>query len=220
VPTSTMTSKGQITIPQQVREAMGLRAGTKVNFVPLDDGFKVVALRSDAPVALKGRFAGRVKEPASVEAMDQAIGLAAAASRRLPAARAGGSDRVGCPGALPRAGRAAPSGAGHAPDRVAPHAASAGVHRPDRPGGDVLGAQERLLRHGRRIAGAGGMISVRRPVRGGTARCRAGRVALGRGEKRPGRLRRRAHRPACGDGGAGVRWTRGPRRGGCPPARA
>lgn len=89
MPTSTMTSKGQITIPQQVREAMGLRAGTKVNFVPLDHGFKVVALRSDAPVALKGRFAGRVKEPASVEAMDQAIGLAAAA-RSASAGRKGG----------------------------------------------------------------------------------------------------------------------------------
>lgn len=79
MPTSTMTSKGQITIPQQVREALGLQTGTKVDFVPLDDGFKVVALRSDAPASLKGRFAGRVKEPVSLVAMDRAIASAVAA---------------------------------------------------------------------------------------------------------------------------------------------
>lgn len=89
MPTSTMTSKGQITIPRQVREAMGLQAGTKVDFVPVGDGFKVVALRSDAPATLKGRFAGRVKEPVSLDAMDRAIGSAAAARSAL-AGRKGG----------------------------------------------------------------------------------------------------------------------------------
>lgn len=72
MPTATVTSKGQITIPQSVRTALGLHVGTKVDFVPIADGFKVVPLRNDTPT-LKGRFAGRVNKPASIEAMDEAI---------------------------------------------------------------------------------------------------------------------------------------------------
>lgn len=85
MPTATLTSKGQVTIPQSVRIALGLHAGTKVDFVPVDDGFKVVALRKDIS-GLKGRFAGRVAKPVSFEAMDQAI-AAEVAQRNRPAKR-------------------------------------------------------------------------------------------------------------------------------------
>lgn len=73
MPTATLTSKGQITVPQAVRQALGLHAGTKVDFVPMADGFKVVAVQGARAAGLKGRFAGRVTKPVSVEAMDQAI---------------------------------------------------------------------------------------------------------------------------------------------------
>lgn len=79
MPTATMTSKGQITVPQAVRSALGLHAGAKVDFVPVAGGFKVVPLRAGSS-ALKGRFAGRVAKPVSVEQMDEAI--AAEAARR------------------------------------------------------------------------------------------------------------------------------------------
>lgn len=69
---ATLTSKGQITIPRVVRTALGLHAGTKVDFVRAEGGFKLVALRSDTST-LKGRFAGRVTKPVSIEAMDSAI---------------------------------------------------------------------------------------------------------------------------------------------------
>ncbi len=59
MPTATLTSKGQITIPQTVRTALGLHAGTKVDFVPVADGFKLVSQRNEAST-LKDRFAGRV----------------------------------------------------------------------------------------------------------------------------------------------------------------
>ena len=80
MPAATLTSKGQITIPLAVRTALGLHAGTKVDFVRVDDGFKVVPLRKDAS-SLKGRFAGRVTKPVSIEAMDRAI--AAEVTQRL-----------------------------------------------------------------------------------------------------------------------------------------
>jgi AbrB family looped-hinge helix DNA binding protein len=72
VPVSTLTSKGQITMPQSVRTALGLQAGDKVDFVPVDGGFKLVALRSDVH-ALRGRFAGRVGRPVSIDAMNEAV---------------------------------------------------------------------------------------------------------------------------------------------------
>jgi AbrB family looped-hinge helix DNA binding protein len=76
VPTSTVTTKGQITLPRSVRQALGLDAGDKVDFVAVEGGFKLVPLRKDVR-ALKGRFAGRVKRPMTIEEMDEAIAQAA-----------------------------------------------------------------------------------------------------------------------------------------------
>ncbi|MFZ3116956.1 MAG: AbrB/MazE/SpoVT family DNA-binding domain-containing protein [Variovorax sp.] len=80
---ATLTSKGQITMPMSVRKALGLRPGAKVDFIAQDDGFKVVALDTHVST-LKGRFAGRVAKPVSLEAMDQAIADAASSGRRKP----------------------------------------------------------------------------------------------------------------------------------------
>ena len=85
MPTATLTRKGQITILQAVRAALGLHAGTKVDFVPVADGFKLVPQRNEAS-SLKGRFAGRVAKPVSIAAMDQAI-AAEAAQRNTPRKR-------------------------------------------------------------------------------------------------------------------------------------
>lgn len=77
--TSTLTTKGQITLPRDVRNALGLAPGDKVDFVAIDGGFKLVPLRRDIR-HLKGRLAGRVTRPVSVAEMDDAI--AGAASQR------------------------------------------------------------------------------------------------------------------------------------------
>ena len=77
--TSTLTSKGQITLPRDVRQALGLGVGDKVDFVPAEGGFKIVALRKDIR-GLKGKFAGRVKRPITIKEMDEAIAESAAES--------------------------------------------------------------------------------------------------------------------------------------------
>ncbi|MEX2480582.1 MAG: AbrB/MazE/SpoVT family DNA-binding domain-containing protein [Gammaproteobacteria bacterium] len=74
--TSTVTSKGQITLPRDVRQALGLGAGDKVDFVAVAGGFKLVPLRKDIR-ALKGKFAGRVKRPVTTREMEDAIARAA-----------------------------------------------------------------------------------------------------------------------------------------------
>ncbi len=81
--TATLTSKGQITLPLAVRQALGVEAGDKIDFVSDTNGaIRVVALRHDAS-RLRGRFAGRTPGPVSLEAMTEAI-TSEAASRRLP----------------------------------------------------------------------------------------------------------------------------------------
>jgi antitoxin PrlF len=80
MPTATLTSKGRITLPHAVRTALGLTAGQKIEFLPEGDSFRVVALRTDGAV-LRGSFAGRVKKPVSIAAMDAAI--AAGATGRM-----------------------------------------------------------------------------------------------------------------------------------------
>ena len=80
MPTATLTSKGQITLPRPVRSALGLETGDKVDFVPEADGsFRVFALRKDVR-ELRGRFAGRVPRAVAIDAMNAAI-EAEAASR-------------------------------------------------------------------------------------------------------------------------------------------
>ncbi len=81
MPTATLTSKGQITLPLTVRTALGLTAGQKLDFLPDGEGFRLVVLKSDVG-ALRGRFAGRVQAPVSLAAMDKAIAVGATERKR------------------------------------------------------------------------------------------------------------------------------------------
>lgn len=76
MPTSTVTSKGQITLPRDVRRTLGLDAGDKVDFVESEGGYTLVPVRNDIR-SLKGRFAGRAARPASLDEMEDAIARAA-----------------------------------------------------------------------------------------------------------------------------------------------
>ena len=81
MPTSTVTTKGQITLPRDVRKALALDAGDKIDFVAVEGGFKLVPLRKDVRT-VKGRFAGRVDRPVTIDEMEEAIAQSAAKSAR------------------------------------------------------------------------------------------------------------------------------------------
>ena len=51
---ATITSKGQVTIPAEIREAMGLAAGERVVFTQLDDGTTVMRAKTRSILELKG----------------------------------------------------------------------------------------------------------------------------------------------------------------------
>ncbi len=46
-----ITSKGQITIPKEVRDEMGLRPGDEIEFVRADHGFRVEKRLDESPFA-------------------------------------------------------------------------------------------------------------------------------------------------------------------------
>ena len=70
--TSTLTSKGQTTIPKDVRKRLNLHPGDRLEFVIDEDG-RVLVLPASVDAS---ELAGRLKRPAkpdSVAAMNQAI---------------------------------------------------------------------------------------------------------------------------------------------------
>ena len=70
---ATLTSKGQITIPKEVRRRLHLESGDRVDFLVLEDG-RVVMQPASLPVAaLKGLLHRKGRRPVSVEAMHAAI---------------------------------------------------------------------------------------------------------------------------------------------------
>ncbi len=55
---ATLTSKGQLTLPASVREAMGVKSGDKLHFAPTDaDGYLVTPVRRGELLELAGTFA-------------------------------------------------------------------------------------------------------------------------------------------------------------------
>jgi antitoxin PrlF len=78
---ATLTSKGQITIPSQVRRALGLEAGDRVEFIEHGRGqFAIVAATSSIQ-ELKGLFQRKRTKPVSIEEMNRAIARRASGSR-------------------------------------------------------------------------------------------------------------------------------------------
>ena len=70
--TATITSKGQVTIPKDVRTRLGIGTGDRVEFVEVQDGvFQIVAATQDVQV-LKG-IVPKPKKPVTIEDMNQAV---------------------------------------------------------------------------------------------------------------------------------------------------
>jgi antitoxin PrlF len=73
MPRSTLTSKGQITIPKEVRDQMGLKAGDRVDFVKERTGrFSIRPINSDFR-SLRGIIKSPLGRPITLKEMDEAI---------------------------------------------------------------------------------------------------------------------------------------------------
>lgn len=78
---ATVTSKGQITIPKDVRERLGLEAGDRVVFVVQSDRDVVLKPAKTDVRELHGMLRRAGRRPVSVEEMDE--GIARSLSEKL-----------------------------------------------------------------------------------------------------------------------------------------
>jgi len=74
---SALTSKGQVTIPKEARDHLGIKPGDRVKFFIRPDG-QLVILPKIHVSALRGIVAKRKGPPVSLEEMDAAIAKGAA----------------------------------------------------------------------------------------------------------------------------------------------
>jgi antitoxin PrlF len=78
---ASMTSKAQVTIPVQVRNALGLDAGDRIEFVEVNKGQFAIVAATRSVRELKGLFRGKRTKPVSIEEMNAAITKRASGSR-------------------------------------------------------------------------------------------------------------------------------------------
>ena len=69
--TATLTSKGQVTIPADVRQRLGLESGDRIEFVEIDGGYAIKPAIDDVR-SLKGLLRKPAK-PVSIEGMSDTI---------------------------------------------------------------------------------------------------------------------------------------------------
>ena len=79
--TATLTSKGQVTIPAEVRQRMGLGTGDRIEFVELDAGGDAIKPAIEDVRSLKGLLRKPVKA-VSIADMNAAIRQHATARHR------------------------------------------------------------------------------------------------------------------------------------------
>ena len=72
MPTATMTSKGQITIPIKVRRALGLTTGARIDFYEIEDGEYALRAKTGSIMDMRGclAYAGPT---ITIEEMNQAV---------------------------------------------------------------------------------------------------------------------------------------------------
>jgi len=76
--TSTVTSKGQITIPKEIRERLRLRTGHRVEFQIDTAGQVILKPRNRDVRSLYGMIRSSRKRPVTLAEMDEAIAQGAA----------------------------------------------------------------------------------------------------------------------------------------------
>ncbi len=67
---SSVTIKGQTTLPKDVRDSLAVKAGDKVRYVILDEGVLIMPIRSTSRLFRSLRYDGPV---VSLDEMDRAI---------------------------------------------------------------------------------------------------------------------------------------------------
>lgn len=76
---STVTTKGQTTLPKDVRKVLGLQPGDKLRYILLDGEVRI--LRARPVLDLEGALKRSGQKPVTLEEMDEAIAAGAVDQR-------------------------------------------------------------------------------------------------------------------------------------------
>jgi antitoxin PrlF len=68
---STLTSKGQTTIPKDIRESLGMKSGDRMTFTMLPDGTVLMRVKNKSVMSLAGRLRKRGQKPVPVELLSR-----------------------------------------------------------------------------------------------------------------------------------------------------
>jgi antitoxin PrlF len=81
MPSATLTSKGQITIPAEVRAALGVTFGDRIDFIEVEKG-RFVIVPATTPVEMLKGLIPKPKKPVSIEDMNAVIAMPHLNSRK------------------------------------------------------------------------------------------------------------------------------------------
>lgn len=70
---TTLTSKGQVTIPKAIRERLDLKTGDRIDFIVNEAGEAVIRRVSRSAKQIQGMLAHRAGRTISIERMDEAV---------------------------------------------------------------------------------------------------------------------------------------------------
>ncbi len=82
--TSTMTSKGQITVPKKIRELLGVADSDKLSFTPLEDGKVLLSVEHPSAKILFGMLSHMITSQAKKEKAWALFSFDKNLSKKLP----------------------------------------------------------------------------------------------------------------------------------------
>jgi antitoxin PrlF len=74
MPSATMTSRGQVTIPRPIRQILKVQAGDRLDFLVDDQGQVLLRAGGTDITELRGLLHRRGRRPANIKEMNAAIG--------------------------------------------------------------------------------------------------------------------------------------------------
>jgi len=68
---ATLTSKGQTTIPKEIRDSLGMKSGDRMTFTLMPDGTVVMRVKSRSLAELAGSLHKKGRKPVPVEQLSR-----------------------------------------------------------------------------------------------------------------------------------------------------
>jgi antitoxin PrlF len=68
---STLTSKGQTTIPKDIRDSLGIKSGDRMTFTLMPDGTVLMRVKNKSIMSLAGSLKKKGRKPLPVEQLSR-----------------------------------------------------------------------------------------------------------------------------------------------------